>query len=97
MVAVIKPHELPDDLSELPLEQQVGILWRLLLVFYAHLERNDTQLDKVRKWMARNHDRILDLWVSKPGGAARLDYSPYQLEHLADQLKPFLSNHSEGA
>ena len=90
MVAVIKPHELPDDLSELPLEQQVGILWRLLLVFYAHLERNDAQLDKVRKWMGRHHDPIQHLWVARPGGPARLDYTPYQLEHLADQLKPFL-------
>ena len=41
--------DLPDDLSELPLAHQVGILWRVIEVYQDHLERIDAKLDELRE------------------------------------------------
>lgn len=86
--------------GDLPVSQQLGILWRTVEVLFDHLMKTDEklkqlhlideELERVKDWKTRNHDRILHLWMLRPGGPGTTKLSDHQLEDLVEQLQPYL-------
>ena len=91
MVAVTE--QIP-NLDNLTVEQQLGILWRLVEVFFEQLQRSDEEIERLKDWKTRNHDQIIHLWMKRPGRSAALGLSAFQLKHLVEQLQPYLISES---